>query len=79
MSLSQEDKITKNEISVCDERILAIKWKDTKDVLLMSNCHNASSTVRKIKEGTNKNIECAEAMIFYNTYMEGEDLAVQMK
>lgn len=46
----------------------------------MSNCHNATidTTVRKMKDGTTKNIECPEAMIFYNKYMGGVDHADQM-
>lgn len=69
-----------SEMAVCDAGILAIKWKDTKDVLLMSNCHTATveTTDRKMKDGTNKNIECPEAMIFYNKYMGGVDHADQM-
>lgn len=43
-----------NEVAVCKEGLLCIHWKDTKDVLLMTNCHEADETTinRKLKDGT---------------------------
>lgn len=68
------------EMAGCKEGILAIKWKDTKDVLVMSNCHMPiiEKTKRKMKDGTSKELECPEAIIFYNKHMGGVDHADQM-
>ncbi|KAG5887663.1 hypothetical protein JTB14_037661 [Gonioctena quinquepunctata] len=56
------------EMVGCKEGILGIRWKDTKDVCLMSNCHDSTVGVvrRKMKDGTSKEIDCPEAIVFYN-------------
>ncbi|KAG5861133.1 hypothetical protein JTB14_017912 [Gonioctena quinquepunctata] len=66
------------EMVGCEERILGIRWKDTKDVCLMSNCHDSTVVRRKMKDGTSKEIDCPEAIVFYNCNMGGVDLADQM-
>lgn len=65
------------EIQKCSEGILGVKWKDTKEVLLMSNCHQPTISVvdRKMKDGSVKEIQCPEAIVFYNNYMGGVDHA----
>lgn len=68
-----------SDILVSDDGILATRWKDTKDVLLMSNCHGATTGLAKrtLKTGDKTEIECPDAIIFYNKFMGGVDLADQ--
>lgn len=56
------------------------KWQDTKEVMLVSNCHsNDLCTVqRKAKDGSKLVVECPAALKTYNEYMGGVDLADQM-
>lgn len=63
-----------------DSGVLAIKWRDTKDVILLTNCHsNEETTVkRKGKDGSKSDITCPAAIKFYNEIMGGVDLADQM-
>jgi len=67
-------------MAVCKEGLLCIHWKDTKDVLMMSNCHTPEETEvqRKKKDGTTENISCPVPIAFYNKYMGGVDHADQM-
>nr|CAH7714247.1 unnamed protein product [Callosobruchus chinensis] len=60
--------------------LLTAKWKDTKEVLAMSNCHqpNVVEITRKQKDGRKVNIACPELIFFYNQYMGGVDLTDQM-
>ena len=58
-------------MAVCKEGLLCVHWKDTKDVLLMSNC-------RKQKDGTVKEVACPVPIAFYKKYMGGADHADQM-
>lgn len=46
------------EMVGCNERILGIRRKDTKDVLLLSNCHQPTvgSIKRKMKDDSTKEI-----------------------
>lgn len=59
--------------------IIGFKWQDTKEVIVLSNCHdNTITTVgRKQKDGTKKEIPCPEAIAFYNKYMGGVDMTDQ--
>lgn len=59
---------------------LAVRWQDTKDFIVLSNCHSAGTTTvsRKQKDGTTANVTCPESIAFYNRYMGGVDLADQM-
>ena len=69
------------EMSACiDKGLLGIHWKDTKDVYLMTNCNDVTTTVvtRKMKDGSKKDIPCPVAIKFYNQTMGGVDLADQM-
>lgn len=62
-----------------DDGIICFKWQDTKEVLLMSNCHrNVIQTAdRRLKDGTKKTFDCPEAIVFYNKMMGGVDKADQ--
>lgn len=62
-----------------DDGVICFKWKDTKEVLLLSNCHgNDITTVdRKQKDGSKKSVSCPEAIAFYNKYMGGVDMTDQ--
>ncbi|KAG5899910.1 hypothetical protein JTB14_002462 [Gonioctena quinquepunctata] len=61
------------EMVGCEEGILGIRWKNTKDVCLISNCHDSTVGVvcRKMKDGTSKEFDCPEAIVFYNCNMGG--------
>ena len=60
-----------SEMAVCNEGLLCVYWKDTKDVLLMSNCHEPAETItnRKQKDGTVKEVAGPIPIAFYNKYM----------
>lgn len=59
--------------------VVGFKWQDTKEVLLMSNCHDdtITSVERKQKDGMKKTVSCPEAISFYNKYMGGVDMTDQ--
>lgn len=69
-----------SEMLICKEGMLACCWKDTKKVVILSNCHDAvSQTItRKMKDGSHRKLVCPDAVIFYNQYMGGIDLSDQM-
>ncbi|XP_049792370.1 piggyBac transposable element-derived protein 4-like [Schistocerca nitens] len=56
------------------------KWQDTKEVMLVTNCHsNDVCTVnRKAKDGSKLVVDCPVALKSFNDYMGGVDLAEQM-
>ncbi|KAJ8929585.1 hypothetical protein NQ314_017692 [Rhamnusium bicolor] len=60
--------------------LLCMKWQDTKEVILMSNCHNPDLTTvsKKSKTGERQPIECPEAISFYRQKMGGVDRADQL-
>lgn len=62
------------------EGTLAVRWQDTKDFILLSNCHGPviGKEKRKMKDGSVVEIDCPEAIKFYNKKMGGVDLADQM-
>lgn len=53
---------------------------DTKEVLVLSNCHDNSQAEvnRKAKDGSRVGIPCPKAIEFYNKYMGGVDLSDQL-
>jgi hypothetical protein len=59
---------------------IAYLWKDTKEVMLLSNCHgnNRVEISRKGKDGSKMQIQCPEAIQFYNSNMGGVDLSDQI-
>lgn len=76
-----KEKLKKGEsvAQATADGVIGFKWQDTKEVLLLSNCHdNAITTVeRKQKDGTKKVVPCPEAISFYNKYMGGVDMTDQ--
>ena len=69
--------------AVCkqNDRLIGIWWRDRKDVFVLTTMHNKSaSTVLKRPKGERekKQIPCPTAIIDYNNYMGGVDLADQM-
>lgn len=73
--LKRGDSIAKST----DDGIICFKWQDTKEVLLMSNCHGneIGNASRRQKDGTLKVFDCPEAIVFYNKMMGGVDKADQ--
>ncbi|KAF2366344.1 PiggyBac transposable element-derived protein [Trinorchestia longiramus] len=69
-----------SEFYLCEEGLSACCWKDTKDVIVVSNCHGAVETEigRKMKDGKIKQFTCPEAIMFYNKYMGGVDSTDRM-
>lgn len=69
-----------SEMMVCKEGILCTRWQDTKDFLIVSNCHtgNIGTIERKAKDGSKNKITCPDSIMFYNAYMGGVDHADQM-
>ncbi|CAH2012403.1 unnamed protein product [Acanthoscelides obtectus] len=59
---------------------LATRWQDTKEVIVLSNCHSTvmTSVKRKDKSGKKVDVPCPTAIAFYNEIMGGVDLADQM-
>ena len=47
--------------------LLLAKWQDTKEVLVLSNCHKPETTgiLKKTKTGEQERIDCPEAIAFY--------------
>lgn len=58
----------------------AMSWKDTKDVLVISNCHGKDMTTvtRTGKDGSKKDVACPQSIYFYNKFMGGVDLSDQL-
>lgn len=69
-----------SEILVSNTGLLAVKWKDTKEVTFLSNCHDGkiTTTIRKNKQGKLDEVAAPDAAVFYNNYMGGVDLSDQM-
>lgn len=68
-----------SELYCSDRGSICVRWQDTKDVILLSNCHDEKIVEinRKGKDGRQKIVSCPEAVAFYNKYMGGVDLADQ--
>ena len=58
-----------SEIFLCKEGISACCWKDTKDVIVVSNWHGnyESEISRKMRNGQKKDVPCPESIILYIT------------
>ena len=68
------------QFQCCNNKgIIATKWRDTKEVLVMSNCHTdeMGKVKRTQKNGERMEVECPAAIDFYNKFMGGVDLADQ--
>jgi hypothetical protein len=59
---------------------LAVKWIDTKEVIVLNNCHGKGmvEVQKKQKDGTSITVCCPDAISFYRQCMSGVDLADQM-
>lgn len=59
---------------------LAVVWQDTKQVMLLSNCHEATvgTVQRKQKDGTRVDVTCPDLVKTYRNIMGGVDLADKM-
>lgn len=77
-----EGKLKRGESQMLGNQqgILAIRWQDTKDFIVLSNCHKpvVEKEKRKMKDGSIVDIDCPQAIKFYNEHMGGVDLADQM-
>ncbi|XP_067138764.1 piggyBac transposable element-derived protein 4-like [Centruroides vittatus] len=75
------DKLKRGEFTFrcTDTRILCVKWQDTKEVLVMSNCHKPDLTkiTKKTKTGEQVTIDCPQAIALYRQKMGGVDRADQ--
>jgi hypothetical protein len=60
--------------------LMFVKWQDTKEVLMLSNCHknNVVTVNKKMKDGSRSDVPCPEMVAFYREHMGGVDLADQM-
>ncbi|GFW99275.1 rho guanine nucleotide exchange factor 10-like protein [Trichonephila clavipes] len=67
------------EFLVTKNGTMCARWLDSKEVIVLSNCHEAkyAKVNRTIKDG-NKELECPVAIEFYNKIMGGVDFADQM-
>ena len=64
----------------CDDKIVALWWRDRRDVLALTTMHNTSaSMVMKRPKGSRDKqpLPCPTAIIDYNQYMGGVDLMDQ--
>jgi len=77
-----EGKLQRGASQIVGNRqgIIAIRWQDTKDFIVLSNCHKPAiaKVKRKMKDGSLEEIDCPDAIKFYNEKMGGVDLADQM-
>lgn len=60
--------------------LLCTKWQDTKDVMILSNCHKPDLTTitKKNRGGEQETVECPEVVAFYRQKMGGVDRADQL-
>jgi hypothetical protein len=61
------------------QQTLAARWQDSKEVVVLSNCHDATvgKANRKQKDGTKLEVACPNLICFYNKYMGGVDISDQ--
>lgn len=69
-----------SEVKVTSSGLLSVKWQDTKEVIVISNCHkpNICTVAKTLKTGQKTEIPCPEAIKYYREIMGGVDLADQM-
>ena len=76
------EKLKKGESEFQENQhgILAVRWVDSKEVVMLTNCHDATvnQVQRKKKDGSRESIPCPVAILFYRKVMGGVDLADQM-
>ena len=63
-----------------DKGALCVRWMDSKEVVLLSNCHGIeiNSVQKKKKDGSREAIACSEAIVLDGKLLGGVDLADQM-
>lgn len=61
----------------CSDGLIAARWQDSKDFVVISNCHTpiVGEITRKQKDGTKLKVSCPNSIIFYNQIMSGVDLS----
>ena len=69
-----------SEFKCNNNKTLLARWRDTKEVILLSNCHNESSSPirKKNKDGSRRWVSCPEAIQFYRKIIGSVDLADQI-
>jgi len=71
-----KEKLKRGDVRAWQKgKMMALRWKDKKDVCVMSTVHNAASTVVKTKGG--KDVQKPNAVLDYNHTMGGVDKADQ--
>lgn len=78
--LSEKLDRSQSQFKCTDNGLLFAKWRDTKDVLVLSNCHTntVTSVCKKNKQGEKVEVDCPEMIAFYREKMGGVDRADQM-
>lgn len=75
------EKLKRGESTVkcTNDGIICFKWQDSKEVLLMSNCHKGvvKTADRRQRDGSMKTFDCPEAIVFNNEMMGGVDMSDQ--
>ncbi|XP_054086994.1 piggyBac transposable element-derived protein 4-like [Zeugodacus cucurbitae] len=75
------DRLKKGECKFCisETGIMVAKWQDSREVIVMSNCHSPtmSAVFRKQKDGSRVVTNCPKALAFYNENMGGVDISDQ--
>lgn len=76
---SEKLKRNESEFQISSEGIVACKWMDSKEVIVLSNCHypEVNTVLRKQKNGEKLTVPCPEPIITYNKIMGGVDLSDQ--
>jgi len=70
------DKLKKGEVRAWQKgKMLALRWRDKKDICLLSTVHNATSSTVKTKGG--KDVQKPNVIVDYNHTMGGVDKADQ--
>ncbi|XP_039967518.1 piggyBac transposable element-derived protein 4-like [Bactrocera tryoni] len=77
-SITGKLKKGESKFRCTDTGLMCTKWQDTKEVLLMSNCHkpNVTKISKKDKTGQTGEIDCPEAIAFYR--QKWEELTAQI-
>lgn len=72
-SMTQKLNRGESEGKCLEHGVVCFKWKDSKEFMLLSNCHDGtiSTADRKTKGGSIKTYNCPAAIVDYNKYMGG--------
>jgi len=70
--IKKSEKLKRGDVRAWQKgKMMALRWKDKKDVCTMSTVHNAASSVVKTKGG--KDIQKPNVVVDYNNTMGGVD------